>query len=249
MAGKLGAFGLEAEYAGAVGRLSGMALEAEYAGGLGRVAGVALEVEYRESFARLSGLAVETEYVGQAARLAGLRLEVEYREPPPVVAERIEVLVADGLALASRLRQVVARGRVVVAAGTTSARDLGLLEAEVGAEVGKLMAYRARLDAWDAPQAPPPGSGAARLLALWTWERSVRRALVQLAGQARRLQVVARRAAHGQPDRAYLVRAGDTWQSIARTQLGDWRRWAEIVDHNAADAEAPVPGALLSIPR
>ena len=49
--------------------------------------------------------------------------------------------------------------------------------------------------------------------------------------------------------RTHVVRVGETLQSIARDELGDWQAWARIADANGLDPAATLtPGASLLIP-
>lgn len=48
--------------------------------------------------------------------------------------------------------------------------------------------------------------------------------------------------------RTYTVQAGDTIISIARTQLGDERRWHEICSINNIDCSRITPGQVIQLP-
>lgn len=81
-----------------------------------------------------------------------------------------------------------------------------------------------------------------RTIGLWRWRRGVRAALVGLWLRVRAAGDVARELAGGQRRRVIVSREGDTLQTIAARELGDWRDWPRLLAANPT----LTPGALAS---
>lgn len=86
------------------------------------------------------------------------------------------------------------------------------------------------------------------LIRLWRWERELRRSLVRLDGHMRVLEAVVVNALEARADKVYVVRSGDTLQSIAARELGDWREWTRLAEVNGLAPGALTSGTHLRIP-
>lgn len=82
------------------------------------------------------------------------------------------------------------------------------------------------------------------------WERDTRRDLVRVEQHSGELaDALASLPPGGYRQRTYRVRSGDTLQTIARTEMGDWQAWTQIVAANRIDPGEPLTiGAELIIP-
>lgn len=81
-----------------------------------------------------------------------------------------------------------------------------------------------------------------RTIGLWRWRRGARGALLALWRRVRAAGDVARELAGGQRRRVIVSREGDTLQTIAARELGDWRDWPRLLAANPT----LTPGALAS---
>lgn len=77
---------------------------------------------------------------------------------------------------------------------------------------------------------------------LLRWEREVRHQLGRLGYQLRRLWETLEKLEQGAKKRLYVVRSGDTLQSIAGRLLGSWEEWPRLLEANPGVA----PGAVAS---
>lgn len=119
---------------------------------------------------------------------------------------------------------------------------------DAGSIIGQVSAIRARLDALAVGGVY---AKARDLMDVALWERATRGALVGSAASAQRIFATANRLAARTPSnvRRHTVKAGETPQSIARMELGDWQRWPEILIANQIDpADTLAVGAVLTIP-
>lgn len=83
------------------------------------------------------------------------------------------------------------------------------------------------------------------------WERDTRQQLAFLTRDAfNALRALRQQLAGGAARiRSHVVRSGDTLQSIAASELGDWRMWVDIADANGLDPGATLPnGTKLVLP-
>lgn len=88
-----------------------------------------------------------------------------------------------------------------------------------------------------------------RTIALWTWRRSTRRALLQFAGGVRAAREVADDLIGGTRQKVIVTRQGETLQRIAQRELGDWRAWPRLLAANPGVEAGELPsGISLVIP-
>lgn len=90
---------------------------------------------------------------------------------------------------------------------------------------------------------------AANSLALWRWRAAARQSTVRTLRQLRELQSILATFARGVEERLVTVRQGETLQSIAARELGDWREWRRLVERNPGLSPVFIaPGALIVVP-
>lgn len=80
---------------------------------------------------------------------------------------------------------------------------------------------------------------------VWTLQSKQRLTRAEIFSLIRRILAETRPVSR----RRYLVRDGDTLQSIAERELGDFTRWIEIADANDLDTTDVTVGQLLVLPR
>lgn len=89
----------------------------------------------------------------------------------------------------------------------------------------------------------------ARLLALWRAERASRVGLVRSEAALRAACAVADELREGDVQTEHVVRAGETYQSIAQLHYGDHRAWRRLRQANRISPSALTAGTVLVIPR
>jgi nucleoid-associated protein YgaU len=134
-----------------------------------------------------------------------------------------------------------------IAEGTYTTASLGNVRATLTGFRGDIAEVRAELDALDVRDFIVHETGE-RVIALWTWERTVRHHLVRLDETLRRSVDTAETVALGIRRRTHVVRAGETLQAIAGRLLGDWREWTRIAEANGLTHGAVAAGTVLDIP-
>lgn len=154
-----------------------------------------------------------------------------------------QTIQARSIGIADSLDALAAKAR------TATTRDALLAVAsDASALVGRVVEIRSRLDALSVGQTY---SVARELMDAALWERSTRSALVASTATAMKIRDTASRIAGRTPSRVrrHVVKAGETPQSIARMELGDWQRWMDILIANQLDpADNLTVGAVLVIP-
>lgn len=85
-------------------------------------------------------------------------------------------------------------------------------------------------------------------LALWTWERALRYALVRASGVLTRLERALASLTDGDGRLVHVVRAGETLQTIAARYLGGWEEWWRLVAANGLASGVVEAGQVLVIP-
>lgn len=154
-----------------------------------------------------------------------------------------QTIQARSIGIADSLDALAAKAR------TATTRDALLAVAsDASALVGRVVEIRSRLDALSVGQTY---SVARELMDAALWERSTRSALVASTATAMKIRDTASRIAGRTPSRVrrHVVKAGETPQSIARMELGDWQRWMDILIANQLDpADNLTVGDTLVIP-
>lgn len=151
------------------------------------------------------------------------------------------------------LAAIVAAGRTTIdtartALGRSSTRAI-LSNARSTAEGirGDISDARNDLDATDIRTLALYETGEG-IIALWAWERAVRKQLVALDARFRVLQAMLALRLDATPEVVYIVRSGDTLQSIAAKMLGDWKEWTRLAEVNGLTPGALTAGSTLRIP-
>ena len=110
-----------------------------------------------------------------------------------------------------------------------------------------LRLIRKELDATNVEDSDLLGDGE-NTLALWTWERALRYAMVRASGVLTRLEKVLASLTDGDGRQVHVVRSGETLQTIAARYLGGWEEWWRLVQANALSSSVVTVGQKLIIP-
>ncbi len=132
-------------------------------------------------------------------------------------------------------------------AGTATAAQLGAVDSTLTGLQLDVRAIRADLDAADVT-AYQLSDNAEVTLRLWAWERDCRHHLGRMEAGLATARDQAQELAAGQRRDLYVVKSGDTLQSIAAAKLGDWREWTRIADANGLEPGQPTAGTVLLLP-
>ncbi len=141
---------------------------------------------------------------------------------------------------------VVATARTALGA-TGTRRALSNVRSTLSGLRADILSARDDLDATDITDLVRYQDGE-DLIRLWQWERGLRRRLVRLDRRLRVAEAVVVNALEARADKVYIVRSGDTLQTIAARQLGDWREWTRLADVNGLGAGALTAGTQIRIP-
>lgn len=132
---------------------------------------------------------------------------------------------------------------------TQTPQQIGNFRATTAQIVIDYRALRADLDFLDSQTLILTQQSADRLSEIWRWERTTRKDLQDFIGTV----VESDRAfaqLDGQSDRGtYTTREGETLQSIAQKELGDFSAWPQILEANPGLLPGLLPsGTTLVIP-
>lgn len=90
---------------------------------------------------------------------------------------------------------------------------------------------------------------AENLILIWVWRREFRRSVLALSYDLARLQERLVEFTRGFQDRIVYVTEGETLQSIAQRELGDFRAWPQLVEQNPGLSPCDLaPGTAIVIP-
>lgn len=133
--------------------------------------------------------------------------------------------------------------------GSQTEVEIGTLRAAVAETVGQIRSYRTELDDTASADLLNTVGDASRILAVWSWERDTRQAtqdyLVEVLASDKTAKGLSGRSDRG----TYTTRDGETLQSIAQSQLGDWEAWPQILSANPDILPGLIPsGTTLVIP-
>lgn len=156
----------------------------------------------------------------------------------------------------SEVADIVARAQAATAAavpllttGTASPRDLEGLAATSSGIRTQVRALVRQLDQVDAVVWLDVVDGA-RTIGAWTWQRRSRELLTRAAARLVELERRIGEVLAGRELRIVLVRQGETWQSIAQRELGDWNAWRQLLAANPSVLPGALgPGVSLVIPQ
>lgn len=157
-------------------------------------------------------------------------------------------LIEDTADYATRLGEVAAVVKAAVKGGEATAAQLEAVRATTsGLEVDIRTTLR-ELDRCDETDWLVVVDGE-RTLAIWTWRRASRSALLGLWRLAHQMAEAARELGGGTRQRIVVVRDGETWQSIAARELGSWGEWPRLLAANPALSPGALPsGTTLVVP-
>lgn len=162
----------------------------------------------------------------------------------------LRALEADIKAVAEAFAATAATLAARAKAGDLDETTLRHIETELAGYEDSIDEIRAVMDAQQVSEALAIQRGDLNL-AVWGWERENRQALVRLRPKITAAKQVARKLLEGVTARVHVVRAGETLQSIAQSELGDWRDWGLLLKANPdINPGSPLStGTHLNIPR
>jgi nucleoid-associated protein YgaU len=161
---------------------------------------------------------------------------------------RIDDISADVASLLEAARVSGAAVREAFGQGSQDLRTIRNLRASVQGHVDAYRAIRQDLDLLDV-ESEQTTDRADDTLTFWTWERGVRHRLSGVGYQLRRLQEALESLEKGAARTMYVVRSGDTLQSIAARMLGSWKEWTRLLDANPSLSPGVLAsGTLLTVP-
>lgn len=162
--------------------------------------------------------------------------------------ESIDQVIADVEELVERFDVAATAAAPLLADERATRRDYQALQATSTGIRADIRSVRAELDPIDAVDLLDAVDGE-RVIGAWLWQRQTRLGLSRAAAALVELERQVDQVLEGGHQRTVLVRARETWQSIAQRELGDWRAWRQLLAANpAADPAEPTPGTLLVIP-
>lgn len=136
----------------------------------------------------------------------------------------------------------------LVRAGGTSRQKIGYLATEFEDVHSRAREFRKSFDEIQGSDFATPESPAANL-ELWNIEKEIRTRVTSFAGAVMRAARVAARLRDQDANRIMIGKDGDTYQSIALQELGDWQAWTQLADANRDVApEDDLRGKVIKIP-
>lgn len=156
-------------------------------------------------------------------------------------SEDIAAVAADVTAAMESARSVLTTARATDA-------DVGNVASALTSAGVAIREIRADLDSTDV-EALQKYEDAAVTVQLWKWERSNRRAMTLVEGQAQAALAVATELRTGRGLGYYTTRPGDTLQSVAAKFLGGWQEWPRLARANGVKAGPVSAGTVLVIPQ
>ena len=148
-------------------------------------------------------------------------------------------MIASTTEVTTAVDNMVARYTVAVEAispdleaNTQTQQQVRNLEATMTGLVGDVRRLRTDLDTTDTATLLLTANDAERLLAVWTWERETRSAVQGFVFGVIESADIAKELNEGSDRATVTTRAGDTLQSIAARELGNFAEWPRILDAN-----------------
>lgn len=161
--------------------------------------------------------------------------------------ESLSDLAAAASDASDRASAAIADVADVLLTGTVSRGRLANLSATLGGVRDDVRAVRQDLDGIDVSSFQFHARGD-RTVALWRWERVLRRSLVQVDADLRASVELTAKVALGIRRKTRVLRSGETLQAIAAQELGDWREWPRILEATGLEAGSIPSGTVLVIP-
>lgn len=155
----------------------------------------------------------------------------------------------DALLIASDFSTVQAAVVDAIRSGNQTDAQLRHLGAELHGLEQRVRALRKTLDTTNVADETVYADGAV-VIALWKWERALRRDLVRFQGGLRTMIELTETLERGDESQVYVSRSGQTLQGIAQETLGDWREWPRLLTANPGLEPGELPsGTVLTIPK
>lgn len=134
-------------------------------------------------------------------------------------------------ALCLTLRGALSQVSEAITLGQIPESTLNDLRSRLSGAQDTARTLRAELASTDFGADVIPQTGDA-VLAAWRWQHDTFRALLELDANIRAAQTAVSALVVVSSKRQVLVRSGDTLQRIAARELGDFRRWEELLSLN-----------------
>lgn len=154
---------------------------------------------------------------------------------------------ADAIDLATGASTSINALQSVLQANAATSRDVRNIRASLTGYRADLATLRVTMDVTDVVDTLIVDT-ADRRIGLWKWERGLRHNLVVLSGNLLEAETVAEQLELGIKRTVYAVRSGDTLQSIAARELGDWREYKRLAEANGIPVGTLEVGQVLVIP-
>lgn len=163
--------------------------------------------------------------------------------------ETIAEVANEVIRLANVYNAAVAAIQPDLEQNTQTAQQIGNFRATTDQIVTDYRQLRKDLDATDTQNLLLTQQSADRLLQVWTWERETRKTLQDFMGAVIESSQTAA-GLDGKSDRStFTTREGETLQSIAQRELGDFNAWPQILEANPGLLPGLIPsGTTLVIP-
>jgi len=123
-----------------------------------------------------------------------------------------------------------------------TAQQVEQLRASLTAILEDYRDLRRDMDQTDSVDLLQTTQNASRILQVWIWERETRRGIQDFAGAVVESRGLALQLNTGSDRSTYTVRDGETLQTIAQAELGDFSAWPRILEANPG----LLPGALVA---
>lgn len=154
----------------------------------------------------------------------------------------------DVAAVATATAAAMATASALYSTDTATEQTAGALISAITTQQAEIRRIRTDLDATDV-EVLQTYDDAAVTLALWTWERNVRRSLSRLESGLLATLAVAVELRAGRALTVYTTRPGDTLESVAAKLLGGWQEWPRIAKANGIPPGPVDAGTPLVIPQ
>lgn len=164
-----------------------------------------------------------------------------------MAVDSLQLLVADAQEVALGLQAARAEISSALGDGSYTTASLRHLLATVAGLRADIRTLRRSLDQVDAADFLR-GSNAQHIIGLWQWQRGLRGEFIALDAASLEVEVQVALLLSGTGHRIHVVRSGETLQSIAADELGDWKEWRTLAEVNDLAPGAVSSGTILVVP-
>lgn len=164
-----------------------------------------------------------------------------------MAVDSLQDLVDEAQAIALGLQAARTEIDSALGDGSYTPASLRHLLASVTGQRANIRTLRRSLDLIDAVDYLRVQDGE-HVIGLWRWQRTLRQDLISLDGAAAEVATKVAEFIDGSGHRIHVVRSGETLQSIAAGELGDWRQWRTLAELNGLSPGVPATGTILVVP-